>query len=122
MAVFSGFELSEKEARFGFEELVFEQFPRVVAWSGGKAPANAANVDIMVVGAGISGIAAAIQFKRLGLRFRVFERNRDLGGTWWTNNYPDARVYTSSYLYQFKFEKIILGRNFSPRAMNRLPI
>ncbi|MGO8141001.1 NAD(P)/FAD-dependent oxidoreductase, partial [Rhizobium leguminosarum] len=37
--------------------------------------------------------------------YEVFERNSDLGGTWQTNKYPDARVDTSSYLYQFKFEK-----------------
>ncbi|MFT4057027.1 MAG: NAD(P)/FAD-dependent oxidoreductase, partial [Novosphingobium sp.] len=72
---------------------------------GGGVPPNAAQFEVMVVGAGISGVAAAIQLKRLGIPFRLYERNEGIGGTWWTNNYPDARVDTSSYLYQFKFEK-----------------
>lgn len=105
MALFAGQELSPNEARFGYEELAFEDYPRDVQWAAGKLPENVQDFDAMVVGAGISGVAAAVQLKRLGIPFQIYERNADLGGTWWTNNYPDARVDTSSYLYQFKFEK-----------------
>src|SRR3546814_16603090 len=37
--------------------------------------------------------------------FTVIERQGDIGGTWALNTSPEIRVDTSSYLYQFKFEK-----------------
>lgn len=105
MNMFAGQRLSPNELRFGYEELAFEPFPRDVNWTAGKPPENIENFKVLIVGAGISGIAAAVQLKRLGIPFQIVERNDNLGGTWWTNDYPDARVDTSSYLYQFKFEK-----------------
>lgn len=126
MAIFAGQPLSENEERFGYEELALEEYPRDVQWSGGAAPANADKFDIMIVGAGISGIAAAIQLKRLGIPFHIYDRNPDIGGTWCTNDYPDARVDTSSYLYQFKFEKnypwseFFAARNESMKYLNHI--
>ncbi|KAJ5556286.1 hypothetical protein N7494_000201 [Penicillium frequentans] len=60
---------------------------------------------VVVIGGGIRGIAAAVQFKRLGLNFQVLERQGAIGGTWLLNSYPDAQADTSSYLFQFKFFK-----------------
>jgi 4-hydroxyacetophenone monooxygenase len=54
---------------------------------------------------GISGIAAAIQLKQLGIPFTVVERQAGIGGTWLLNTYPEARVDTSSFLFQYTFEK-----------------
>lgn len=105
MARFAGGPLDANEAAFGYEELAFEDFPRDVQWSTPDRPAAASDYKVVIIGAGISGIAASLQLKRLGIPYEVYDRNADIGGTWQTNNYPDARVDTSSYLYQFKFEK-----------------
>lgn len=105
MEIFAGQTLGENDREFGYEELALEEFPRDVHWSSPEKAATAQNYFVAVIGAGISGIAASLQLKRLGIPYRVYERNADLGGTWQTNKYPDARVDTSSYLYQFKFEK-----------------
>lgn len=105
MALFAGARLSENEAAYGYEELAFEAFPRDVQWSAPEKAKAARDYKVVVIGAGISGISVSLQLKRLGIPYEVFERNSDLGGTWHTNKYPDARVDTSSYLYQFKFEK-----------------
>lgn len=90
----------------GYEELAFEPFPREVNWS--REPPPAAKLQqwhVVVVGAGISGIAAGVFLKRLGIPFTIVERQGGLGGTWLLNTYPEARVDTLSYLFQYKFEK-----------------
>lgn len=104
MALLTGEELSDSEFRFGREELALEPFPRRAYWSG-ERPAVADDVRVVIVGAGASGIAAAIQFELLGIPYAIYERQSEIGGTWNLNRYPDARVDTSSFLYQFKFEK-----------------
>ncbi|OBK82451.1 monooxygenase [Mycolicibacter heraklionensis] len=61
--------------------------------------------DAVVVGAGFSGIGAAIQLKSLGYEdILVIEREDDLGGTWHVNRYPGAAVDIMSAAYQYHFE------------------
>jgi len=103
--LFSGKELSEPDFQYGFEELALEDFPRDVKWSKEPDRQKLKDYKIAIIGAGISGIAMAVSLQRLGLPYTIFERQPDLGGTWWINDYPEARVDTSSFLYQFKFEK-----------------
>ena len=47
-------------------------------------------IRVIVVGAGISGILTAIELQKrmLGLDITVYEKNEELGGTWWENRYP----------------------------------
>ena len=105
LELFTGAPIADNYARFGLEEVAFDEFPRDVQWTNKPSPEALAKIQVIVVGGGISGVAAAIQMKRLGLPTRVIERQADLGGTWYLNDYPEARVDTSSYMYQFKFEK-----------------
>jgi 4-hydroxyacetophenone monooxygenase len=104
--VFGDEPIGDREFNYDYEELAFEEFPRIAKWSSKKPSAEKiANFKIIVIGGGISGLAAAVQFKQLGLNFQVLERQGGIGGTWLLNTYPDARVDTSSYLFQFKFVK-----------------
>ena len=49
------------------------------------------NVDVLIVGAGFSGLAMAIQLHESGNdSFVVIEKSEDIGGTWWDNRYPAA--------------------------------
>lgn len=105
MEMFAGEPISDDDFAFGYEELAYEQFPRDVRWTTKPAPEALAAIRVVVVGGGISGIAAAVQLQRLGIPYVVIERQSALGGTWMRNSYPEARVDTSSFLYQFKFEK-----------------
>ncbi|CAG9996236.1 unnamed protein product [Clonostachys byssicola] len=98
--------VGEREFNYDYEELAFEEFPRAAQWTEKKRSAETiSQFKIVIIGGGISGLAAAVQFKRLGLNFQVIERQKGIGGTWLLNSYPDARVDTSSYLFQFKFVK-----------------
>lgn len=52
----------------------------------------ARTLDVAIIGAGLSGLYAVHRMRERGLRVRAFERAGDVGGTWWWNNYPGARV------------------------------
>jgi cation diffusion facilitator CzcD-associated flavoprotein CzcO/acetyl esterase/lipase len=60
--------------------------------------------DVVVVGAGIAGLYLAYRLSRAGYRLRVFEAADDLGGTWYWNRYPGARVDVPSVDYMYSFD------------------
>ena len=76
------------------------------------------NVDILIVGAGISGIGAGIECLRRGHQsFLVLEAAHDLGGTWRDNTYPGVAVDIPSVSYCFAFETdYAWSREFAPGA------
>ena len=57
----------------------------------------------VIVGAGISGICAAIRFQAAGIPFTIVEKNPSFGGTWYENAYPGCGVDTPNHLYSFSF-------------------
>jgi 4-hydroxyacetophenone monooxygenase len=59
--------------------------------------------SVLIVGAGVSGLVAAVRLREAGIPFRILERLDDVGGVWVTNRYPGAGVDTPSYLYSFSF-------------------
>lgn len=60
--------------------------------------------DTIVVGAGISGIAAAYKMKQVGYEdYLVLEKAQRVGGTWRDNNYPGCGCDVPSALYSFSF-------------------
>lgn len=58
---------------------------------------------VLIIGAGISGICAAVRLQAAGVPFTIIERNLDVGGVWLENRYPGAAVDTPSHLYSFSF-------------------
>ncbi len=61
------------------------------------------NFRVAIVGAGASGLCAAIKLKEAGIQFTVFEKNEEVGGTWYENRYPGCTVDTPNHFYQFSF-------------------
>ncbi|KAG0347630.1 hypothetical protein BG004_007324 [Podila humilis] len=61
---------------------------------------------VAIIGAGFSGICAAIRLQtELNLRtFDIFELEPELGGTWWSNTYPNVACDVKSINYAFSFE------------------
>ena len=62
------------------------------------------DVDVVVVGAGFAGLYAAYRLRCADLSMRIFEMGDDLGGTWYWNRYPGARVDIPSLDYMFSFD------------------
>jgi cation diffusion facilitator CzcD-associated flavoprotein CzcO len=61
--------------------------------------------QVLVMGAGMSGLCTAIRLKRAGFHdFVVLEKSTGLGGTWWDNRYPGAHVDVPAPLYSFSFQ------------------
>lgn len=62
-------------------------------------------LDVAIIGSGFSGIGMAIQLEKAGMEnFQIFERAKDLGGTWRDNSYPGCACDIPSHLYSFSFE------------------
>ncbi len=104
MEMFQGRSLEPRALKFGYEDLGFEAFSRDRQWKKKPPQKILDDFEVTIVGAGISGIAASIQLSRLGIRHRILEKRDGYGGTWHINDYPEARVDVSTFLYQYKFE------------------
>jgi 4-hydroxyacetophenone monooxygenase len=74
------------------------------AW-GDEVPAERRQQhQVLVIGGGMSGVLAAIRLQEAGIPFVVIEKNASVGGTWFENRYPGARVDVSNHLYCYSFE------------------
>ena len=63
------------------------------------------SLEVLIIGAGMSGILAAIKLAERGIKFKIFEKNIDLGGTWHENKYPGSRVDIANHFYSYSFEE-----------------
>jgi cation diffusion facilitator CzcD-associated flavoprotein CzcO len=65
-----------------------------------------ADIDVAIVGAGISGISMAAHLRTMcpGTRFTLFERREAIGGTWDLFRYPGVRSYSDMQTLGFRFE------------------
>jgi cation diffusion facilitator CzcD-associated flavoprotein CzcO len=62
-------------------------------------------LDVVVVGAGFGGLYAIYKFREMGLKIQGFEAGGDVGGVWYWNRYPGARVDLPSIDYSFGFSR-----------------
>lgn len=69
--------------------------------------------DVVIVGAGFSGVYQLHRLRKLGLSVRLVEAGSDLGGIWHWNCYPGARVDTHVPLYEFSAEELWRDWNWS---------
>jgi cation diffusion facilitator CzcD-associated flavoprotein CzcO len=60
-------------------------------------------LDVVVVGAGFGGMYAIHKFREMGLAVQGFEAGGDVGGVWYWNRYPGARVDLPSIDYSYSF-------------------
>ena len=63
-----------------------------------------AEFPVIVIGCGQSGLLAAIRLQQAGVPYTVIEKNPGVGGTWWENSYPGARVDVGNHFYCYSFE------------------
>jgi len=68
--------------------------------TGGSSPWT-----VVIVGAGVSGICAAIKLRQAGITdFIILDKGNRVGGTWRDNTYPGAACDVRSHFYSFSFE------------------
>ncbi|MBN9429044.1 MAG: NAD(P)/FAD-dependent oxidoreductase [Burkholderiales bacterium] len=85
--------------------LIDHMFPKQIEPTRIAAvPAGACVRRVAIVGAGASGICAGITLGQMAIDYVVYEKNDDVGGTWYENRYPGCAVDTPNHFYQFSFE------------------
>ena len=65
--------------------------------------ANVECYDVVVVGAGFSGLYLIKKLRDLGFSVLVVEAAPGVGGTWYWNAYPGARCDVESFDYCYSF-------------------
>ena len=65
-------------------------------------------MDVLIIGAGVSGLYQLYRLRQIGLNARSFEAGGGVGGTWYWNRYPGARFDSESYSYAYSFSEELL--------------
>ena len=70
-----------------------------------STPDDGLDHEVVVIGAGFSGIGAGIKLREAGIdSFAILDQAHDVGGTWRDNTYPGVAVDITSFTYSFSFE------------------
>ncbi|MEJ0026596.1 MAG: FAD-dependent oxidoreductase [Rhizomicrobium sp.] len=101
----AGADIPERYIPFLREELALEGEDLKAVHSLEQLPASAKrDFQVLIIGAGMSGLLAAIRLQQAGIAYTVVEKNSDVGGTWMVNSYPGCRVDNPNHLYSYSFE------------------
>jgi 4-hydroxyacetophenone monooxygenase len=119
LSLTAGHPIPDADLHIWQEEAALDRWARGVRWRGGTPPKAAQDFKVAVIGTGISGLNVAVQLKQAGIPFVVFEKNPEVGGSWYENRYPGARVDTSSrgYTHLFSYD-YPYEYSYSPRDHN----
>jgi 4-hydroxyacetophenone monooxygenase len=119
LSLTAGHEIPERELHIWQQEAAFDRWARGVHWANDVPPESRKNFKVAVIGTGISGLNVAVQLKQAGIPFVVIEKNPEVGGSWYENRYPGARVDTSSrgYTHLFSYD-YPFKHSYCPRDEN----
>ncbi len=109
MNFITGVELSDAYIPYAMSELN-------IATQAEPSPIEAAKVNgfhVAIIGGGMSGLLAGIRMQELGVPFTIFEKNADVGGTWYENRYPGCRVDSPNHVYSYSFKPKDWPQHFS---------
>jgi cation diffusion facilitator CzcD-associated flavoprotein CzcO len=66
---------------------------------------SGADVDVLVIGAGVTGIYQLYLAREAGYSAQLVEQGSGVGGTWFWNRYPGSRYDSESYTYGYFFSE-----------------
>jgi 4-hydroxyacetophenone monooxygenase len=121
LSLSAGVDIPESEIDMWLEQLALDPWARGHVWREQHQPSSQRlqQFSVAVIGAGMGGLNAAVQLKHAGIPFTLLEKNSGVGGTWYENRYPGARVDSPSraytHIYGVDFE---LPGAFSAQAAN----
>jgi 4-hydroxyacetophenone monooxygenase len=115
----TGIDIPESELGLWIEQLALDPYARGLAWKQAPRPEALENFRVAVIGAGMGGLNAAVLLKQAGIPYFVIEKNAEVGGTWYENRYPGARVDSFSRTYTHVFGvDFIHPYSYCPQAIN----
>jgi cation diffusion facilitator CzcD-associated flavoprotein CzcO len=82
-------------------------------WNGADGAPEV--LDALIIGAGFSGLYQLHRLRQRGFKVRLFEAGADLGGIWYWNCYPGARVDSHVPNYEFSMEEVWRDWNWTER-------
>jgi cyclohexanone monooxygenase len=80
-----------------------------------KEQENPPQFDVVIIGAGFNGLYQLYHLRELGFSVQLLEAGSDVGGTWYWNRYPGARVDSHVPNYEYAMEKLWRGWNWTER-------
>jgi cyclohexanone monooxygenase len=83
--------------------------------SQSKIKDGAADFDVIIVGAGFAGLYQLRELRKRGYNVRVIEAGNDIGGIWYWNCYPGARVDTYGSMYQYSAPELWTDWDYSEK-------
>ncbi|CUU60017.1 4-hydroxyacetophenone monooxygenase [Parafrankia irregularis] len=95
-------EVPAEDIELWVEELGLDPWARGLSWDADTPapdPQRLQNFSVVIVGGGMGGLNVAAQLKHAGITFTLLEKNSGVGGTWYENRYPGARVDSPSRAY-----------------------
>ena len=105
MSFVAGADIPDGYGDFLGDELVLDgKSTKVPDFDTPDLTAAAGRMEVLVIGAGMSGLLAGIRLAQAGVPFEIIEKNADVGGTWLENTYPGCRVDSSNHIYSYSFE------------------
>ena len=111
--------LSQDYVDFLMAELALDGQDAYARPIDGVSAAVKQGFHVVIVGAGMSGLLAAIRLGQAGVPYTVLEKNSDVGGTWFENTYPGCRVDSPNHMYSYSFAPTDWPQHFSPQRVLR---
>lgn len=103
LSLTAGMDVPRAELEMWVEQLGLDPYVRGLSWSSAPPQQRLRDFSVIVIGAGMGGLNAAVQLRAAGIPFTIVEKNGEVGGTWYENRYPGARVDTPSRIYTHVF-------------------
>lgn len=103
LSMTAGYDIPEAGSDIWVQQAALNPFARGIEWKKKPEQERIDAFKVVVIGTGLSGLNAAVYLKRAGIPFVVLEKNPEVGGTWYENRYPGARVDTASRGYSHQF-------------------
>ena len=105
MSFMVGDEVPQEYVPMMMEELALDGVDsRAFHWDKPVSAEQKQQFKVLIIGAGMSGLLAAIRLEEAGIPYVVVEKNEAVGGTWFENSYPGCRVDSPNHFYSFSFE------------------
>jgi 4-hydroxyacetophenone monooxygenase len=99
LSLTAGTDIPASELEMWLEQLALDPWARGLIWQDPPPSQDLQRFVVAVIGAGMGGLNAAVQLKHAGIPYFVIEKNDEVGGTWYENQYPGARVDSPSRTY-----------------------
>jgi len=101
----AGESLPAEYVPLAIEEAALEhRDPRRFEWNQRPDDAVLRDFHVVIIGAGLGGVCAAVRLEQAGIPYTICEKNDAVGGTWYENSYPDLRVDVPNHFYSYSFE------------------